>query len=118
MSLANCAADYTQGVTPLTARFTVLLQDEVRQGERMVDLPLENARPRKESIMNARLVVQAEVLRQTAERMARVGLVIERRCLSPEQRRAAFVLQCALALPDDRAPAVRGKIGFDYPNAR
>lgn len=68
--------------------------------------------------MNAQLAAQAKVLHQTAERMARVGLVIERRCLSPEQRRAAFLLQCALALPDDKEAPVREKIGFAYPKSR
>jgi hypothetical protein len=68
--------------------------------------------------MDAQLVARAEVLRQTAERMARVGLVIERGCLSAEQRRAAFALQCALAMPQRHENPARGRIGFAYPNAR
>ena len=68
--------------------------------------------------MDAQLVARAADLRQTAERMARVGLVIERGCLSPEQRRAAFALQCALALPQRQEISNRGQIGFAYPNAR
>jgi hypothetical protein len=68
--------------------------------------------------MDAQLVARAEVLRQTAERMARAGLVIERDCLSREQRRAAFVLQRALATPQHEECPARGHIGFAYPNAR
>ena len=43
--------------------------------------------------MDTQLVAHAEQLRQTAERLARVGLVFDRACLSPEQRRVIFALQ-------------------------
>jgi hypothetical protein len=68
--------------------------------------------------MNSQLVVQAEVLRQTAEQLARVGLVIDPACLSLEQRRAIFALK---RIVNDAAPQPeprRARIGFTYPNAR
>jgi hypothetical protein len=69
-------------------------------------------------MMNAQLTAGAENLRHTAERMARAGLIIDRECLSPEQRRAAFVLQClVINLPEASSPR-RPLIGFAYPNAR
>ena len=37
--------------------------------------------------MDAKLGADAEILRQTLERMSRVGLVFDRSCLSPQQRR-------------------------------
>jgi hypothetical protein len=68
--------------------------------------------------MDAQLVARAEALRQTAARMARVGLVVERGCLSPQQRRAAFALQCVAARVTEQPEAKREQIGFAYPNAR
>ena len=67
--------------------------------------------------MNTQLTASAEALRQTAERLARVGLVIDRECLSPEQRRAAFALQCVVASVPAHLTKAR-PIGFAYPNAR
>lgn len=68
--------------------------------------------------MDTQLIAHAEHLRQTAERLARVGLVFDRACLSPEQRRVIFALQ---RVATDAAPQPEPKrppIGFDYPNAR
>ena len=69
--------------------------------------------------MDANLVAHAETLRQTAERMARVGLVFDRACISPEQRRIIFALQSLVT--DSTTPQPEPKldpIGFAYPNAR
>jgi hypothetical protein len=40
-----------------------------------------------EETMDANLGADAEILRPTLERMSRVGLVFDRSCLSPQQRR-------------------------------
>ena len=67
--------------------------------------------------MDANLLVQAENLRHTVERLTRVGLIVDRACLSAEQRRAVFAMQCltdAAEQPEPRRPL----IGFAYPNAR
>lgn len=68
--------------------------------------------------MNAQLTASAEVLRDTAERMARAGLIIDRTCLSQEQRRAVFALQCLVSSVSDASSPQRPLIGFAYPNAR
>ena len=68
--------------------------------------------------MDAKLVVEAEALRRTAERLARAGLIVDRTTLSPQHRRAAFALQCALAACSERPEPKRPPIGFAYPNAR
>ena len=68
--------------------------------------------------MNAKLAAEAETLYRTATRLQRVGLIVDRRALSPAQRRAAFALQCLVAnCPDEDEPK-RVPIGFAYPNAR
>jgi hypothetical protein len=72
----------------------------------------------EEEMMNTQLTASAEALRQTAERLARVGLIIDRECLSPEQRRAAFAWQCVVASLPESPSAKREPIGFAYPNAR
>jgi hypothetical protein len=64
--------------------------------------------------MTTNLAADAETLYQTATRLQRVGLVVDRRALSPAQRRAAFVLQCRVAQGSDRERA-RPPIGFAYP---
>ena len=68
--------------------------------------------------MDAQVVAQAEILHQTVERLARVGLVFDRACLSPQQRRVIFAWQ---RLNTDAAPQpepTRAPIGFAYPHAR
>jgi len=60
------------------------------------------------------LAEAAETLLQTATRLQRVGLIVDRRALSPAQRRAAFVLQCRAVQEADRHPP-RPAIGFAYP---
>ena len=50
-----------------------------------------------EDTMDAKLAAEAETLYQTATRLQRVGLVVDRRALSPAQRRAAFARQCLAA---------------------
>jgi acetone carboxylase gamma subunit len=72
----------------------------------------------EEENMNARLIADSIALRQTAERLERVGLIVDRAALSPEQRRAYFALQCLSVKHSDSAAPHRGLIGFSYPNAR
>jgi hypothetical protein len=69
-------------------------------------------------MMNVQLTASAEALRHTAERMARAGLVIDRTCLSQEQRRAAFALQCLVNRVPEGPSRQRALIGFAYPGAR
>jgi hypothetical protein len=71
-----------------------------------------------EDPMNAKLTAEAETLYQTATRLQRVGLIVDRRALSPAQRRAAFALQCRAAKSPDQQELQRARIGFAYPNAR
>ena len=47
--------------------------------------------------MTTKLAAEAESLYQTATRLLRVGLVVDRTALSPAQRRGAFALQCLAA---------------------
>ena len=68
--------------------------------------------------MDAHLVTKAEAFLHSATRLARVGLIVERGCLSPEQRRAAFALQCIVASAPQQAEPRRAPMGFAYPNAR
>jgi hypothetical protein len=68
--------------------------------------------------MTAKLAAEAESLYQTATRLQRIGLVVDRTALSPEQRRAAFALQCLAARGLESDEAKRPPIGFAYPNAR
>jgi hypothetical protein len=68
--------------------------------------------------MDTNLVAQAETLRQTAERLARVGLVFDRACISPEQRRVIFALQRVVTDSTPQPEPKRAPIGFAYPNAR
>jgi hypothetical protein len=70
-----------------------------------------------EKTMDANLIAQAEILRQTVERLARVGVMVDRSCLSSDQRRAIFALQ-RLAPNAVQQPQPRPRIGFAYPNAR
>lgn len=68
--------------------------------------------------MNARLVAESEALRRTAERLERVGLIVDRTTLSRAHRRAYFALQCSVVEDRDEDNTHRQKIGFAYPNAR
>ena len=70
--------------------------------------------------MDAKQVAAAESLYRTATRLQRIGLIVDRTALSPEQRRAAFALQCLTAnCPEaDESEPERPPIGFAYPNAR
>ncbi len=68
--------------------------------------------------MNAKLAAEAESLYQTATRLQKVGLIVDRSALSPAHRRAAFVLQCLAATCSQEDEPRRTKIGFAYPNAR
>jgi hypothetical protein len=63
---------------------------------------------------NASLAETAKTLHQTATRLQRVGLIVDRRALSPHHRRAAFVLQCRAVQRSDHEPT-RPPIGFAYP---
>jgi hypothetical protein len=69
--------------------------------------------------MPTTMTADAESLAQTATRLQRVGLIVDRRALSPAQRRAAFVLQClAVKRPDSEKATRPTMIGFAYRNAR
>jgi hypothetical protein len=69
--------------------------------------------------MNAKLVSEAESLRDTANRLKRAGLIIDPNALSPAHRRAAFALQCLVACcPEQDNKPERESIGFAYPNSR
>ena len=72
----------------------------------------------KEEPMDANLVAHAETLRQTAERLARVGLIFDRACITPEQRRIIFALQRVVSESAPQPEPKRALIGFGYPNAR
>lgn len=68
--------------------------------------------------MNAGLIADAEDLLRAAQRLQRVGLVLEREALSPTTRRAAFALQCYFAGSSEKREPKRPPIGFVYPNMR
>ncbi len=68
--------------------------------------------------MDAKLAAEAETLYRIATRLQRVGLVVDRRALSPAQRRAAFLLQCLAASCPERDEPQHASIGFAYPNPR
>jgi hypothetical protein len=68
--------------------------------------------------MNATLTIDTETLRQTAQRLERAGLVIDRAALSPAHRRALFAWQCRVAATLTQPEQSRAPIGFAYPNAR
>jgi hypothetical protein len=68
--------------------------------------------------MTTKLAAEAESLYQTATRLQRVGLVVDRTALSPTQRRAAFALQCLAVRCPESEEVKRAQIGFAYPNAR
>jgi hypothetical protein len=66
--------------------------------------------------MSTTVTAEAESLAQTATRLQRVGLIVDRRALSPAQRRAAFALQCrAVKRPDSEEATRPTMIGFAYP---
>ena len=71
-----------------------------------------------EETMDAKLLAQAENLRQTVERLSRVGLIVDRACLSAEQRRAIFAWQQIATAEGQEPDSRRSLIGFAYPNAR
>ncbi len=62
-------------------------------------------------------LAEIEMLRQTAARLERVGLIVDRASLSPAHRRAFFALQCHVVGREEAEPR-RPLIGFAYPNAR
>jgi hypothetical protein len=68
--------------------------------------------------MDANLIAESESLRRTAERLQRVGLIVDRSTLSPAHRRAMFALQCILVDDFEEEERPESKIGFRYPNAR
>jgi hypothetical protein len=75
-------------------------------------------RRREEDKMDAKLIAESESLRRTAERLHRVGLIVDRTTLSPAHRRAMFALQCNLVDDEEPSDSTEPKIGFRYPNAR
>jgi hypothetical protein len=68
--------------------------------------------------MDAKLAAEAESFRRTAERLVRVGLIVDRAALSPAHRRAVCALECAMAIEPEQARVKRLPIGFAYPNAK
>jgi hypothetical protein len=85
--------------------------------------PIEDKRRdehHREETMTTTMTADAETLYRTVTRLQRVGLIVDRRALSPAHRRAAFVLQCLTAsCPQEEASEPkRALIGFAYPNAR
>ena len=68
--------------------------------------------------MDATRIAQAETLRQTVARLSRVGVIVDRTCLSAEQRRALYAWQRLAPAPTPQPQPARSRIGFAYPNAR
>jgi hypothetical protein len=64
------------------------------------------------------LIAEAESLYRAAVRLERAGLIVDRTSFSPDNRRAAFALQCLAACGPERPEPKRPAIGFAYPNAR
>jgi hypothetical protein len=73
---------------------------------------------RTDQIEFVNLLAEIDSLRQTAVRMERVGLIVDRACLSPAHRRALFALECHSAGCAARPEPRPTPIGFAYPNAR
>jgi hypothetical protein len=63
-------------------------------------------------------LAELESLRQTAIRMERAGLIVDRSTLSPAHRRTLFALECFAAGCASNPEPRRAPIGFAYPNAR
>jgi len=66
----------------------------------------------------AEQVAEAEALLRTADRLQRVGLILDSTALSARQRRAIFAWQCLGTASADGPEPERTPIGFPYPNAR
>ena len=66
----------------------------------------------------AEQVAEAEALLRTADRLQRVGLVLESSALSARQRRAIFARQCLATERAEEPDPEQAPIGFPYPNAR
>ena len=65
--------------------------------------------------MDAKQVAAAESLYRTATRLQCVGLIVDRKALSPAHRRAAFALQCRAVKSPEKDEAKSARIGFAYP---
>ena len=81
----------------------------------MVSSPREDVRDSKHV---AEQVAEAEALLRTADRLQRVGLILDSTALSARQRRAIFARKCLSTESADRPEPKRTPIGFPYPNAR
>jgi hypothetical protein len=66
----------------------------------------------------AEQVAEAEALLRAADRLERVGLIMDSSALSARQRRAIFARQCLSTASADEPEPKRAPIGFPYPNAR
>ena len=66
----------------------------------------------------AEQVAEAEALLRTADRLQRVGLILDSTALSARQRRAIFAWQCLGTASAEGPEPERAPIGFPYPNAR
>jgi hypothetical protein len=75
-------------------------------------------RSEQEQTMDTTVLAQAEQLSQTAERLSRVGLVFDRTCLSPAQRRVLFARQRSEVPPTLQPDITTRQIGFPYPTTR
>jgi hypothetical protein len=64
------------------------------------------------------LLADIDTLRQTAARLERAGLIVDRASLSRAHRRALFALQCRVVDSAESSEPQRSRIGFAYPNAR
>jgi hypothetical protein len=82
------------------------------------DAPVHQSQQIEEDAMNAKLIADSQSLRQAAERLERVGLIVDRAALSREHRLAYFALQCHSVVAVAQREPQRPKIGFAYPNAR
>ena len=68
--------------------------------------------------MDATQITEAMELQQTAARLERVGLIVERATLSASHRRALTARERLVASDVQRPAPGRDPIGFAYPNAR
>jgi hypothetical protein len=68
--------------------------------------------------MDAKLIAESDAVRRTAERLERVGLVVDRAGLSRQHRRAFYAVQCLVTEGVQRPAPRHAPIGFAYPNAR
>jgi hypothetical protein len=69
-------------------------------------------------MMDTTRTIDSETLLQTAQRLERAGMVLDRATLSPTLRRALFAWQCRAASESERPEPRRTPIGFAYAKTR